>query len=273
MDEGLSLVLSPTQLAAILSGQAITEDETISNRLWGGLKILGGSLEMVASAALLLAPEPTMVTKVSGAALGVHGSDTISSGLWQIWTGRPQQTLTEQAAATLALRLGADPKTASQIGVWVDIAVPAGASLGPGIARIIAIRTGRIILIEHEAAAGSRVGGHTLLRHVGKTEAELRARLLTDTGIPVASSFKSLEVAERVLYQGLRANKTSIESWARSGAPGARRAFSYVASEFVGHGVVRTSGQLVQMKKITIVLKMEQYAGKLYYILTAYPVP
>jgi hypothetical protein len=46
-----------------------------------------------------------------------------------------------------------------------------------------------------------------------------------------------------------------------------------VAEEFVGHGVVRASGQLVQMKTITIVLEMQQYNGKLYYISTSFPTP
>jgi hypothetical protein len=57
----------------------------------------------------------------------------------------------------------------------VDIAVPLMVSLGLGAARIAAIRVGRISLVEHEAAAGSRLGRHTILTHVGKTEAELRA--------------------------------------------------------------------------------------------------
>ena len=273
MEEGLSIVLSPTQLAAVLSGQAISEGETLGNRLLGGLKIVGGSLEMVGAGALLLVPEPTMATKVGGVALGVHGSDTISAGFWEVWTGSPRKTLTEQAATALALRLGADNETASGIGSKVDIAVPLVVSLGLGAARIAAVRYGRISLIEHEAAAGSRVGGHTIAKHVAKTEAELRARLLAEANIPAASSFRSLEVAERVLFQGLRANQQAIESWARTAAPGARQGFSYVAREVVGDGVVRATGKLVQMREILIVLKMQQYNGKLYYILTSFPVP
>jgi hypothetical protein len=83
MDEDLSVVLSPTQLAAILSGQAITEGETVANRVWGGLKLLGGSLEMVGAAALILAPEPTMATKVGGVALSVQRR-TWSGTAWSV---------------------------------------------------------------------------------------------------------------------------------------------------------------------------------------------
>jgi hypothetical protein len=201
MDEGLSIVLSPTQLAAILSGQAITEGEMVTNRLWGGLKVVGGSLEMVGAAALLLAPEPTMATKVGGAVLSVHGSDTMSTGFWEIWTGRPRRTLTDHAATALARRLGASPDTAAGIGAKVDMAVPIVVSIGLGAVRIAAVRFGRISLAEHEAAAGSRVGGHTIAKHVAKTEAELRARLAAEARRSVVSSFASLEVAERTLYR------------------------------------------------------------------------
>lgn len=222
MDEGLTVVLSPVQLAAVLSGQEITEGETRSSRLWGGLKVLGGSLEMVAAAALVLTPEPTMVTKAGGVVLGAHGSDTINTGLWELWTGRPQQTLTETAAAALAVSLGADPDTASRFATAVDIAVPLAVSLSVGAARAMAVRSaGRVSLVEHEAVVGSRVGGgHTIARHVGKTEAQLRARLVAEPQLPVASSFRTLETAERVLYQGLRANRGAIEAWARTPRPG-----------------------------------------------------
>lgn len=96
---------------------------------------------------------------------------------------------------------------------------------------------------------------------------------MAEAKIPAASTFRSLDVAERVLYQALRSNRVAIESWARTAAPGARRAFSYVAGEPVGQGVVRATGKLVPMSKMSFVLKMERYNGKVYYILTAFPVP
>jgi len=272
-DDGLTMVLSPAQLALVLNGQDINTTETRTNRLWAGLGVIGGTLEIVGAGALLLAPEPTMVTKAGGVVLGAHGIDTVSTNFWQMWTGKKQRTLTDQSAAALARALGADPATADKIGTGVDIAVPIVVTLGVGAARVAAIRAGRISLIEHEAAAGSRVGGHTILKHVGKTEAELQARLAAEAGIPAASTFESLEVAERTLYQGLKSNRSAIEAWAKTAAPGARKAFFYNAPNPVGQGVVRATNQLVKMSKVRFVLKMEAYQGKLYYILTAFPEP
>src|SRR5204862_1615323 len=131
-------------------------------------------------------------------ALGAHGSDTISAGLWQVWTGQQERTLTDRAATSLALRLGANPQTADTVGTSVDIAVPFAVAAGVGAARLVAIRFGRIRLIEHESAAGSRLGGHTIAKHVGKTEAELRARLAVELRRDAISTFSSLEVAERI---------------------------------------------------------------------------
>jgi len=271
MTSGLNIALSPVQLAAILSDHPISAGETTANRLWGGLKLLGGSLEMVGAAALLLAPEPTLASKVGGVALAAHGSDTLSSGFWQVWTGQQQRTLTERGATELALRLGAEPGPAETIGTAVDIAVPFAVSAAVGAARLAAIRSGRICLAEHEAVADSRVGGHTIAKHIGKTDAELRARLLDERRLQVASTFDSLPTAERVLYRALRANKSAIEDWARHARPFEKREFFFRASEPVGTALVRATNQLQRVSKVRVVLKLQAYNGKLYYILTAYP--
>ncbi|NUX98391.1 hypothetical protein G5S42_01255 [Paraburkholderia sp. JPY169] len=50
--EGVKVVLSAPQLAAVLSRQSISQSEMLSNRLWGGLQVVGGVLEMVGAGAL-----------------------------------------------------------------------------------------------------------------------------------------------------------------------------------------------------------------------------
>ncbi|HEX8204207.1 MAG TPA: RNase A-like domain-containing protein [Isosphaeraceae bacterium] len=47
----------------------------------------------------------------------------------------------------------------------------------------------------------------------------------------------------------------------------------YTASEPVGQGVARATNALTQMSKVRVVLKMQSYQGKLYYILTSFPEP
>ncbi len=252
----------------------MSEGETLSARLWGGAQALLGVVEVIGAGALLLAPEPTMVTKVGGVALGASGLDQVQAGARQAWTGHRAETLTYEASRAAASGLGASPTTASTVGRGFDIAVPLALSLGVGAARIMAVRSGRIALIEHEAAAGSRVGGHTIARHVAKSDADLIERLANGgSRAPVmASTFASLETAEQAVYQGLRANQGSIRAWAQTASPGAKRAFEF-AFKNAGRGIARGSTQSVILNSVRVVLKKEAYQGKLYYILTAFPIP
>jgi hypothetical protein len=79
--DGVRVVMSAPQLAAALSGQSISRADMATNRLWGGLAVVGGVLEMAGAAALCVAPEPTGLSKLGCVAFGVHGSDTAAAGL------------------------------------------------------------------------------------------------------------------------------------------------------------------------------------------------
>lgn len=267
-DQGVQIVLTPIQLAAVLTGETVDEAPTLSNRMWGVGKLLGGALELIGAGGLLLAPEPTAVTKVAGVALGAHGLDTASSAVRQIATGQDTSTLTAEAAESLAAALGADPKTAEMIGLGADVAVPLIAG-GIGALRALAVRRGAISLAAQEAA-----GGHTISRHVGQTVQQLRARLARQTGIPAASTFRTLADAERYVSAAVRANRAAIEAWAKAASPGGRPfTITYQAATSVGEGVVRATGQLQQMTKLVVVLRRVQQQNRAYFVLTSYPVP
>lgn len=265
---GLEIVVTPIQLAAILENETIEESSTLSNRLWGAATLAGGAIELVGAGLLLLAPEPTTVTKIAGGALGVHGADTASTGLVQIASGRTRTTLTSQAVASATQALGADPSTAATVGMAVDIAVPLLAGFA-GAARAIAIRRGAISLVAEEAA-----GGHTIARHVGRTEAQLRARLAQQPGITAASTFRTLKDAERFVSEAISVNKAAIKAWAQSAVPGQTKSFVLDAGRrVVGEGVVRSTSQLQTMTKMTLVVRKVQDQNRIYFVLTAYPKP
>jgi hypothetical protein len=256
------------QLAAVLEGEHVGAHEIAMNRMWGGVKLLGASLELVGAAALILTPEPTALTKVGGWALGVHGSDTFATGLRQVWTGHSERTLTEQAAAATARALGASETEAERVGMIVDVAVPLFAATLAAAARIASIRAGRIVLAEQEA-----MGGHTIAKHIAQTEQQLQARLVAEKGIPAASSFESVSTAENVLSQAVRVNGGQIRAWAATAPQGARYRFIYDAGKDIGYGVVRATGKLQQMQKIRLVLVKTNITGKIYFILTSFPIP
>src|SRR5262245_5451956 len=252
IDEGLEIVVTPVQLAAILENDSVEESSSMSNRLWGAATLAGGAIELIGAAALLLTPEPTMITKIAGGTLGAHGLDTSSTGIMQIVSGRTRTTLTSRAAAAAATALGAEPETAARVGIAIDIAVPLIAGFA-GAARALAIRRGAISLAAEEAA-----GGHTIARHVARTEAQLRARLAAETRIPVASTFRTLKDAERFVAEALRANKAAIKEWAKAATAGQSKAFTHEAGKIVGEGVVRATGRLQTMTKLVVVVRKVQ---------------
>jgi hypothetical protein len=267
-EDGLTIALTPPQLAAVLSNGTLLNEASFSNRAWGVAGAIFGTLEVLGGGALLLVPEPTMMTKVGGSVLGAHGVDTFQAGIRQAWTGRETKTLTNDGTATLAQLLGVDETTAKRIGDGVDLAVPLVVASVLAAARIAAVRAGKISLAAHEAQ-----GGHVIARHVGRIEAELRARLVAQPRIDAASTFKSLAQAENAVSSCLKANKIQIANWARTAAPNAMRLrLTWNASSPIGHGVVRATGKLTPMSKVRVVLQKKAVHGKLYYILTAFPV-
>lgn len=274
-DEGVRIALSAAQLAAVLERETLEPDGTLGNRLIGGLRLLGCAGEFTVAGALLLTPEPTMLTKVGGVGLALHASDQCATGASQIWTGRDTRSLTERTASRLARELGASPEVAGHVGMAVEILVPIGGAALAGAVRTGAIRAGRISLLRHEAAEGSRVGGHTIARHVGRTEAQLRARLLeTATArrpLAMVSTFDDLATAERAISQALQVHKQRIFAWAQA-AGRDNLVIDLDVGRAVGSGIRRATGQLERLSKIKIVLRKETYNGMPHFILTSYPI-
>ncbi|NUX54205.1 RNase A-like domain-containing protein [Paraburkholderia youngii] len=265
--EGVKVVLSAPQLAAVLSRQSISQSEMLSNRLWGGLQVVGGVLEMVGAGALCALPDPTMASKAGCVVFGVHGSDSAAAGLRQVWTGRDTATLTQRGATKLAEAMRASPDMASNIGLSLDIAVPFGFAGSIKAARAARVTMGRIRLDMHEAKAGSRIGGHTLLKHVGRTEAQLRERLRLEPERKVVSSFANLEDAEWAISETIRANASQIHTWTK--APNRVLTLRRDVGRKVGYALVRKTDRLVDSSKVEVVLKYGTYNGMPYYILTA----
>jgi hypothetical protein len=148
--------------------------------------------------------------------------------------------------------------------------------LGPFLLLILAlatiapgpVRAGTIDLLAEEAA-----GGHTIARHVGKSEAELRLRLAEEPHIPAASSFRNLEEAERFVSDALGANASRIHRWLEFARPGERLRIDYRADGVVGHGILRSTGQLEPMSTVVAILKRTSRPDRPYIVLTTYPEP
>jgi hypothetical protein len=268
---GVRVVMSPVQLAAVVSNQSLDVTAMATNRLWGGLQLVGGVLEMMGAGVLCVMPEPTGASKLGCVAFGAHGVDTAAAGLRQVWTARDTETLTQQGVGKLAEAMRVSPEAAGRIGLSLDIAVPFGIAGMVKAARVSSVTLGRISLIRHEATmANPRLGGHTIARHVGRTEAQLRERLKLEPGIRIASSFSNVEMAEWSISYVMQRNASKVKAWVISGNDGSRLDLIEKVGRDVGYGVVRQTGEFQKLDRVFIVLKRERYNGMPYYILTSY---
>ena len=67
--------------------------------------------------------------------------------------------------------------------------------------------------IQINLAFHDSLGGHTIVNHVGKSDAWLRQRLANYPTIPAASSFPDVGTAEYAVSQALQANLVALYTW------------------------------------------------------------
>ena len=114
------------------------------------------------------------------------------------------------------------------------------------------------------------MGGHTLARHVGKTDAELTERLRREPQISSASTYTDRTTAERVVGAALAAPGPGFDAWrARSG----RRpnfVLRYSDRATIGRSMSRTRSASLPCNHALVVLRWDDRRQR-FYVLTSYP--
>lgn len=114
------------------------------------------------------------------------------------------------------------------------------------------------------------LGGHTIERHVGRSENWLRQRLASDPDLRFASSFRNEAAANRTQGQFVKQHRAEIDEWLRSGS---QRPFTgeVTMGDPVGIVVERGRSGAVQTNRAQVVIVRDQSAQG-WHILTSYPV-
>jgi Bacterial CdiA-CT RNAse A domain len=112
-------------------------------------------------------------------------------------------------------------------------------------------------------------GGHTLERHVARTDEELRERLRRERNISAASTWTDQETAKETIAEALRAQRGRIESWMRRSYPRANLALHYEAGRDIGRSLRQGETQAMRCREAVIVLRAD--GPDTFYVLTAYP--
>lgn len=127
-----------------------------------------------------------------------------------------------------------------------------------------AAKTGR----RYDLSRDEERGGHTLRKHVGRTDGELRQRLERERDISASSTWTDRAAAEETVGAALEAERSRIENWERRGARRPNLALHFDAGHEIGRSLVRGATEAVRCTAAVIVLRAD---GDGFYVLTTYP--
>ena len=166
-------------------------------------------------------------------------------------------------AFVTAAMLGCGPSgaaTPAQLNTSAPASSPAPADSRPSIAATTS----------HDLSADEAMGGHTLQRHVGKSDADLLRRLEREPQISSASTFTDRETAERVVGAALRADNRAFASWRERTGKRPNFVLRQDAGRVIGRSIARGRGQSVPCERALIVLRWDERRQR-YFVLTSYP--
>lgn len=111
-----------------------------------------------------------------------------------------------------------------------------------------------------------------LARHVGLSAGQLAARLATDTGLKIASTFTNAAAAETSLNSALAANHGQIASWL-GGSGGGRLVIQGISESPVGSVLIRGANAAAESSAGRFILQRAADMATGFRIVTGYPVP
>ena len=121
----------------------------------------------------------------------------------------------------------------------------------------------------YDLARDEQRGGHTLDKHVGRTDAELRERLDRERDISAASTWTDRATAERTVAAALRPNREKIDRWMARGYPRPNLALHFNAGQIIGRSLRHGESEVVPATTAVVVLKANSPDS--FYVLTTYP--
>jgi hypothetical protein len=121
----------------------------------------------------------------------------------------------------------------------------------------------------YDLARDEERGGHTLSKHVGRTDTELRERLDRERDISAASTWTDRATAERTVAAALRVNREKIDRWMARGYPRSNLALHFDAGQTIGRSLRHGKSEVVPASAAVVVLKAD--SAESFHVLTTYP--
>jgi hypothetical protein len=124
-------------------------------------------------------------------------------------------------------------------------------------------------VVQYDLARDEARGGHTLDKHVGRSDQQLRDRLDQERNIAAASTWTNRQIAEETVGQALRAEHDKIARWEERGYRRPNLALHFDAGRVIGRSMRHGDQSSSPATQAVIVLKAN--GPDSFYVLTSYP--
>jgi hypothetical protein len=123
-----------------------------------------------------------------------------------------------------------------------------------------------------DLAIDESMGGHTLARHVGKSDAELGERLRHEPQISSASTYTDRATAERVVGVALATSSRKLDAWEHRHGRRPNLALYYEdrSNHSIGRSLSRGQPASTPCDRAIIVLRWDERRDR-FFVLTSYP--
>ncbi len=124
----------------------------------------------------------------------------------------------------------------------------------------------------YDLAADEALGGHTLERHVGKTDQELADRLRRERQISAASTYTDAETAARVVGAAVSASSAKLRAWAEQEGSHPNLVLTYrdPGPTPIGRSLSRRGRKVQPCFRVRLVIRWIERSSR-WFVLTSYP--
>lgn len=112
-------------------------------------------------------------------------------------------------------------------------------------------------------------GGHLLIKHVGRTDAQLAERLQAEPHLPAASTFSDRARAEAAVSEALRVNAQNVQDFLNSKK--GKTTITHNLNQPVGVSLLNRATHPQPTQKLLLVLKKDPTLPLGYFLLTGFP--
>lgn len=116
----------------------------------------------------------------------------------------------------------------------------------------------------YDLQADEQLGGHTLARHVGKSDADLLDRLRRERRISAASTYPDLDTARRVVAAAVSESRGRIDTWARRAGSRPNLVLHYAQADrqSIGQSMARGARVSAICTRALVVLRWHERRGR-----------